>query len=71
MMKQKNVRFYFFGFMVLVNFIAFYDYVYDCALCSVGPLGQGIGNAVGLALAEKHLAATFNKPDVEVVDHYM
>jgi transketolase len=37
---------------------------------TTGPLGMGMANSVGLAVAEQHLAATYNVPGMELIDHY-
>jgi transketolase len=38
--------------------------------CTTGPLGQGFAMGIGMAMAERFLAATYNKPDLSIMDHY-
>lgn len=45
-------------------------HITDGVEATTGPLGQGIANGVGMAMAEAHLAATYNKDGLPVVDHY-
>ncbi len=46
-----------------------YNYI-EGIEATTGPLGQGIAMAVGMAMAESHMAAEFNKEDLKIIDHY-
>lgn len=45
-------------------------HITDGVEATTGPLGQGVANAVGMAMAEAHLASIYNKEEFNVVDHY-
>lgn len=45
-------------------------HITDGVEATTGPLGQGVANGVGMAMAEAHLAATYNKEEFPVVDHF-
>ena len=48
------------------------EYDLECGVeITTGPLGQGFATGVGMAIAESHLAATYNRPGFNLVDHYV